>query len=231
MGILDDLAMGFGLKARTEDYDARTARNIAETQAFGDDHVAAMRARQGYVSTGPRGRDYAAEYRAALENGARNSQGVMMPSQAQQYLRMAGGEDRPNYNPSIVQNDDRGFVQRALFSPESPESPRPYAIGPMKMDGPLQIPSISMMGILQDFAEGFRRPQDRGPMTNNEAAQSSGLIGSTDDDVAMFEELIIRANGESAGRAIIDAIAGDFEKLRGAAEKAQQTLENVGPYE
>ena len=29
MGILDDLAMGFGLKARTQDYDARTARTIA----------------------------------------------------------------------------------------------------------------------------------------------------------------------------------------------------------
>ena len=76
MGILDDLAMGFGLKARTEDYDARTARNIAETQAFGDDHVAAMRARQGYVSTGPRGRDYAKEYRTALKSGARNQQGA-----------------------------------------------------------------------------------------------------------------------------------------------------------
>lgn len=228
MGILDDLAMGFGLKARTEDYDARTARNIAETQAFGDDNVAAMRARQGYVSTGPRGRDYAAEYRAALEGTMRDQQGNLMPSRAQQYLQRQGGE---GYSPAIVKNDDRPFYQRALFSPESPESQTPYAIGPMKMDGPLQIPSIGIMGILQDFAEGFRRPQDRGPMTNNEAAQSNGLIGSTDDDVAMFEELIIRANGESAGRAIIDAIGGDFEKLRGAAEKAQQTLENVGPYE
>ena len=39
MGILDDLAMGFGLKERTEDYDARTARTIASNEAeqYGND--------------------------------------------------------------------------------------------------------------------------------------------------------------------------------------------------
>ena len=35
MGLLDDLQMGFGLKERTEDYDARTARTIAANEAAG----------------------------------------------------------------------------------------------------------------------------------------------------------------------------------------------------
>jgi len=33
MGLLDDLQMGFGLKERTADYDARTARTIAVNDA------------------------------------------------------------------------------------------------------------------------------------------------------------------------------------------------------
>lgn len=51
MGILDDLAMGFGMKARTEDYDARTARNLAEYQ--GNERAASQ-----YLSSRGRGADY-----------------------------------------------------------------------------------------------------------------------------------------------------------------------------
>ena len=52
MGIIDDLAMGLGMKARTEDYDARTARTIARNE--GTD-VGQSRAAQQYLG----GRGYA----------------------------------------------------------------------------------------------------------------------------------------------------------------------------
>jgi hypothetical protein len=142
MGILDDLAMGFGLKKRTEDYDARTARNIAETQAFGDDHVSAMRARQGYVSTGPRGRDYAAEYRAAYNDPS---------GRAQQFL---GSRGRDNYNPQIS-DDNRPFMQRLMTSPTGAPSPTPYAIGPISMDQPL--PSFGIFGLLSSLSNFNRK--------------------------------------------------------------------------
>ena len=45
MGILDDLAMGFGLKERTEDYDARTARTIALNEQY-DNEFDRIRARE-----------------------------------------------------------------------------------------------------------------------------------------------------------------------------------------
>jgi len=150
MGILDDLAMGFGLKERTEDYDARTARNIAETQAFGDDHVSAMRARQGYVSTGPRGRDYAAEYRAAYNDPS---------GPAQQFL---GSRGRDNYNPQIAE-DNRPLMQRMMTSPEGAASPTPYAIGPLTMDQPL--PSFGLLGLFTKGLSGmFQGGDDSGDM-------------------------------------------------------------------
>ena len=52
MGLLDDLAMGFGLKERTEDYDARTARTIARAEGVS---VGESRAAQQFL--GSRGRD------------------------------------------------------------------------------------------------------------------------------------------------------------------------------
>lgn len=52
MGLLDDLAMGFGLKERTEDYDARTARTIARDEGVS---VGESRAAQQFL--GSRGRD------------------------------------------------------------------------------------------------------------------------------------------------------------------------------
>jgi len=145
MGLLDDLAMGFGLKERTEDYDARTARNIAETQAFGDDHHAVHRARQGYVSTGPRGRDYAAEYQAAFDNPR---------GQAQRFLGSRGYDE--GYTPQRVE-DNRPFMQRLLFSPESTPSPTPYAIGPVSFDEPLRMPT--MFGLLGGLLSGFGRDE------------------------------------------------------------------------
>lgn len=134
MGILDDLQMGLGLKERTEDYDARTARNIALTQAYGDDDVAKMRARQNYTTTsnpfgGTTPFNYGDFYRSAYNAPQGN---------AQSFLRRQGGE---GYSPSIMA-DNRPFFQRALFSQQGTPSPTRYGIGPVKLDGPLRIPGI-----------------------------------------------------------------------------------------
>ena len=107
MGILDDLAMGFGLKERTEDYDARTARNIALSEQY-DNEFDRIRARQS--------EDY------DVTRGG-----------AAQFL---GSRGRDNYNPQIA-DDNRPFMQRMMTSPESDLSPTPYAIGPLTMDQPL----------------------------------------------------------------------------------------------
>ena len=107
MGILDDLAMGFGLKERTEDYDARTARNIALSEQY-DNEFDRIRARQS--------EDY------DVTRGG-----------AAQFL---GSRGRDNYNPQIA-DDNRPFMQRLMTSPESAPSPTPYAIGPLTMDQPL----------------------------------------------------------------------------------------------
>lgn len=52
MGILDDLKMGFGLKARTEDYDARTARTLRDVQgnaAAADQYLSSRGYDAGYT--------------------------------------------------------------------------------------------------------------------------------------------------------------------------------------
>lgn len=143
MGLLDDLQMGFGLKERTEDYDARTARTIASNAAEqaarsrgAGDHaamIAGIRARQSYDPSQPTG-------------------------QSEYYLNRAGGTD---YRPAIAQ-DDRPFMQRLLFSPESAASPRGYAIGPLKMDQPL--PKFGLLGLLSGLGGMFGRDaQEMGP--------------------------------------------------------------------
>lgn len=107
MGLLDDLQMGFGLKERTEDYDARTARNIALSEQY-DNEFDRIRARQS--------NDY------DVTRGG-----------AAQFL---GSRGRENYAPQI-EDDNRTMFERLLFSPESAPSPTPYAIGPLTMDQPL----------------------------------------------------------------------------------------------
>ena len=96
-------------------------------------------------------------------------------SQAQQYLRMAGGEVRPNYNPTIAQNDDRGFVQRALFSPERRQSPRPYAIWPVTLDEPNKMPALSHAGLLSSAFGGLRGDQDE-PRVSTRSEPATGKI-------------------------------------------------------
>lgn len=125
MGLLDDLQMGFGLKERTEDYDARTARNIALSEQY-DNEFDRIRARQS--------KDY------DVTRGG-----------AAQFL---GSRGRENYAPQIAQ-DDRPFMQRLLFSPESATSPTPYAIGPLTMDQPL--PKFGLLGLLSGLGGMFGR--------------------------------------------------------------------------
>lgn len=140
MGLLDDLQMGFGLKERTEDYDARTARTIAASEAAGGSNDA-MRLAQ-----------------------ARNPQHssflpVSRSRGAQQYLGSRGYDE--GYTPQVAE-DDRPFMQRLLFSPESAPSPTPYAIGPLTMDQPL--PKFGLLGLLSGLGGMFGRDaQEMGP--------------------------------------------------------------------
>lgn len=140
MGLLDDLAMGFGLKERTEDYDARTAKTIAANEAAGGSNDA-MRLAQ-----------------------ARNPQHssflpVSRSRGAQQYLGSRGYAE--GYAPQVA-DDDRPFMQRLLFSPESAPSPTPYAIGPLTMDQPL--PKFGLLGLLSGLGGMFGLDaQEMGP--------------------------------------------------------------------
>ena len=140
MGLLDDLQMGFGLKERTEDYDARTARTIAANEAAGGSNDA-MRLAQ-----------------------ARNPQHssflpVSRSRGAQQYLGSRGYAE--GYTPQVA-DDDRPFMQRLLFSPASTPSPTRYAIGPLTMDQPL--PKFGLLGLLSGLGGMFGRDaQEMGP--------------------------------------------------------------------
>ena len=121
MGILDDLAMGFGLKERTEDYDARTARTLALQEQY-DNDADRLRAR----ASG----DY-----------------DVTSGRAAQYL---GSRGRENYSPQIL-DDNRPFMQRLLFSQESDlisPTPRGFA-GPIGLfmnilsGGQRNVPTVS----------------------------------------------------------------------------------------
>lgn len=135
MGLLDDLAMGFGLKERTEDYDARTARGIALDDRYGDDHIAQMRARQGYETT---------SYDPRATPIGKNDQGRMVyrygydtsTGPAAQYLGSRGYDE--GYTPSMGGTDP---------------SPTPYAIGPVSMDQPL--PSFGLLGLFTNGLGGL----------------------------------------------------------------------------
>lgn len=177
MGILDDLQMGLGMKERTEDYDARTARNVALQQAYGDDDIAKMRARQNYQTTTPSGGtfNYGDYYRGFLNAPQGN---------AQSFLRRQGGE---GYSPSIMQ-DNRPFFQRALFSQQDTPSPTRYGIGPVKLDGPLRIPSVLGMvtGALSSF--GNRAIPTVSAPGGAMRVRPSGygvMAGLTDDDMGL----------------------------------------------
>lgn len=176
MGLLDDLAMGFGLKERTRDYDARTARNIAISEAAGN-----WGSSRGY-STSP------AAMRAEARIRDRGNYDVNREgSQARAFLTRQGGND-PSYNPQIVQ-DDRPFLQRALFSPQDQLSPTPVAIGPFQFDEPLRLPGI--LGMISGGFGGLFGPREvptvsapSGP-TRVRPSGYQAPTGLTDDDMGL----------------------------------------------
>lgn len=196
MGLLDDLAMGFGFKERTKDYDARTARNIARSQAAGN-----WGGTRGY-SMSPQAMmaeakvsDKSIERELSRQGDRRN------PSQARIFLDTAGragGYDAGTYNP-VPAKDDRSFFQRAIFSPESSPSPRPYAIGPLTMDQPL--PAFGIMGLIKALAGGGKKKQAAPMSTFDSTYSMGGLIPRTTpapvvDDGQITEEEIADVTGE-----------------------------------
>lgn len=158
MGLLDDLAMGFGLKERTEDYDARTARNIAAGGVGGaSDHatmIANIRARQNYNPSSP-------------------------SKQAAYYLDRAGaqgGYEAGEYRPAIAE-DNRPMFQRILTSPASSPSPRPYAIGPLTMDQPL--PSFGLLGLFTQGLSNMFQGRDDTDASINVGKRAMGMLPRT----------------------------------------------------
>jgi len=137
MGLLDDLQMGFGLKERTEDYDARTARTIAANE------MAQRRGRGGDAMALAQARN--PSHFSYIGDDARSSSG------ARRFLDRTGGE---SYNPQVA-DDDRSILSRLMFSPESDPSPTPYAIGPVSFDEPLRMPT--MFGLLGGLLGNFGR--------------------------------------------------------------------------
>lgn len=153
MGILDDLAMGFGLKERTADYDARTARNIATSEAAGN------WGNPGGYSMSPS--------MMMRESQIRNrNQYDTTSGAAGNYLARQGYKtDKSGRVTNPPRPVDSGYtgLSNLLFSapmnPNSPSlsynpaSPTPAAIGPLKMEQPLGIPGVSM---ILSMLEGFR---------------------------------------------------------------------------
>lgn len=148
MGILDDLAMGFGLKERTADYDARTAQTIAANRAAdsipGDN--LAMRLAQA--------RNPDSRYYFGNDSGAMQAH--------DNYLTGQG------YSQGMFpQPVDSGYsgIQNILFSapmnPNSPSlsynppSPTPASFGPFEMDETIDLP-IPGISMITKLLEGMR---------------------------------------------------------------------------
>ena len=157
MGLLDDLAMGFGLKERTADYDARTARNIAVSEAAGNRGGFDMSPRMMMLESKMRDRgDYdtttgAAGSYLARQGYSTNDRGQVM-------------------NPPQPVSSGYGGIANLLFSapmnPNSPSlgynpvSPTPAAIGPLKLKEPINMP-IPGLSMILNMIEGLR-PQPLG---------------------------------------------------------------------
>lgn len=148
MGILDDLAMGFGLKERTADYDARTARTIAANKAAqfvpGDNQAMAL----------AQARNPDSQYYFGNNPGAMQAH--------DNYLTGQG------YSQGMFpQPVDSGYggLANILFSapmnPNSPSlsfnppSPTRAAIGPLKLDEPIDLP-IPGISMITKLLEGMR---------------------------------------------------------------------------
>lgn len=143
MGILDDLAMGLGMKERTADYDARTARTIAARDAY--NAAGGSEAQRGHAAA-------MARKNFSYDNAGGNARIFLDRTGAK------GGYEAGAYRPALAQ-DDRPFMQRMLTSPQGAPSPNPYAIGPVSMDKPL--PQFGLLGLFTGgMSNLFSRDRD-----------------------------------------------------------------------
>ena len=148
MGILDDLAMGFGLKERTEDYDARTAKTIAMNEA---------------TSNAPN------QQMATMMMSKLNSGGTISPSSAMyQGLNLGAFDEGTQPNMASIMASQRGPHRRFIasrgydqgYTPSvggTGPSATPYAIGPLTMDKPLNLMAFSPIGMFMNILSGGNR--------------------------------------------------------------------------
>lgn len=109
MGIIDDLAMGLGFKARTEDYDARTARTIARNEGV---DVGQSRAAQQYLGS----RGYDRGYRPQIAQDDRPFMQRLFTSPESQYspTPYAIGPMRMNQAMSPLALGPMGLLMRMM---------------------------------------------------------------------------------------------------------------------
>ena len=173
MGILDDLAMGFGQKPRTEDYDARTARGVAIDRA---------------VRNAP-------QQMAGMITSKLNAGGTISPSSAMyKYLdrnAFSGSDDRGGYSgaqlftsapvgstkvtPYSKYFTDRGYEQgyTPQIGSDKLSGDKPYAIGPFTSDKPMTIPTT--FSILKNILGGAFGKQNQGaPLPSGAIAALEG---------------------------------------------------------
>ena len=210
MGILDDLRMGLGLEERTEDYDARTARTIAANEAA---------ARRGDATN--------AMYLAQARNPSHSSyigDDVRSSSAgARRFLDQTGGE---SYNPQVVA-DERSILERLIYSPESSPSPRPYAVGPLDLDGPIELPQFGLLGL---FSRGMSNLFNRG----DEGAERPDAVAPTRDRDVGFPmnngqretTFIENMSGVDMYDPATDYIEPDFSQVSPATTAAKEFAEN-----
>jgi len=164
MGVLDDLAMGLGLKERTEDYDARTANTIAANRVAAD-RGDAMNALYLAQARNPDHDSYYGNYQPAMRDRAN-------------YLQRVGGE---TYNPQVASAPDgSNFFQNLLFSAplsqSNPASPRRYAIGPLTMDQPIM--AYSPLTAFSRLLSGLNNPNGvNSPLTSSAFAKLNNKYG------------------------------------------------------
>jgi hypothetical protein len=165
MGLLDDLAMGLGMKERTEDYDARTARTSAVRRAAADrgDATDAMYRAQ---AMNPDSQYYYGNYAPAME--AHDN-----------YLFNVGGS---TYAPQIAdQSESSNALQNLLFSApmsdDNPVSPRRLAVGPLDLQEPLSIPTP--LSLVSKILGGFATATG-----GNDPLTSTAFDKYNEDDVA-----------------------------------------------
>jgi len=165
MGLLDDLAMGLGMKERTEDYDARTAQTRA-ARKVARDRGDTMDATYLAQARNPDSQYYYGNYAPAME--AHDN-----------YLYGVGGA---TYAPQVAdQSEDNNVLQNLLFSApmsdDNPVSPRRAAIGPIDLQEPISLPTP--LSLVSKILGGFATATG-----GNDPLTSTAFDKYNEDDVA-----------------------------------------------